>query len=183
MNISFDNKSEGNQKKLPITGGAPHLRPQPRHPPSHCQRVPAWHAWQPVQGNRGNGNVKDMFDPLKSGWKEEFYTTADWTILEQVSFSSVHLWIWFKFQILCLGQSLAAVDASTGDLLGVAIMKDRQNSHQYHERQANIKSWRTGKCLYNCQSKRMFCLLWSNCYYWHVHNCIHVDSSPPKSLP
>ena len=81
-----------------------------------------------------------MFDPLKSGWKEEFYTTADWTILEQVSFSSVHFLIWFKFQILCLGQSLAAVDASTGDLLGVAIMKDRQNSHQYHERQANIKS-------------------------------------------
>jgi len=58
-----------------------------------------------------NEFLPDLPDnPYKRGWKEEYYSTTDWIYVEKV---------------LGLGHSLAAVDSSTGDLLGVSIMIDR----------------------------------------------------------
>jgi len=58
-----------------------------------------------------NEFLPDLPDnPYKRGWKVEYYSTTDWIYVEKV---------------LGLGHSLAAVDSSTGDLLGVSIMIDR----------------------------------------------------------
>jgi len=58
-----------------------------------------------------NEFLPDMPDnPYKSGWRGEFYSLLDWTGVETM---------------LSQGQSLAAVDSATGELLGVSIMTDQ----------------------------------------------------------
>ena len=74
-----------------------------------------------------NEFLPDLPDnPYKRGWKEEYYSTTDWIYVEKViPLQKRHDWE-NDIQVLGLGHSLAAVDSSTGDLLGVSIMIDRQ---------------------------------------------------------
>ena len=68
---------------------------------------------------------------LSSSFLGDLYTTYWASLLKSFSFFVFGRFIFTKIQMLGLGHSLAAVDSSTGDLLGVSIMTDRQKHYKH----------------------------------------------------